>query len=340
MLKRSNADMKAAACLAVVFVILVWGMTFANTRALLEDFSALEIQFLRFALAWVMLWGWEMVLRIERRSRGDRPAGVGDGVRHKPTVGGRCRDELLFAGMGLTGVAAYQFLENCAIYYTNASNVAILVSFGPIVTAVLARIFSHDRSLSPKLVLGSLVAVGGVVLVALNGVLNFQLRPIGDLMALGAMLSWGVYSILVDKVNARGITPAYAVRRSFGWALAMMAPLAVWGVTESGYVALDGSYSVTLELAANLERFASVHNLCNIAFLGLFASALCFGLWSFACRALGMVRVTVGLYLIPVVGVVFAVAFLGERLTAMSVGGGVLILIGVAIANLKKGVGK
>ena len=24
-------------------VILVWGMTFANTRALLEDFSALEI---------------------------------------------------------------------------------------------------------------------------------------------------------------------------------------------------------------------------------------------------------------------------------------------------------
>ena len=45
--------MKAAANLAVVFVILVWGMTFANTRALLEDFSALEIQFLRFALAWV-----------------------------------------------------------------------------------------------------------------------------------------------------------------------------------------------------------------------------------------------------------------------------------------------
>ena len=44
---------------AVVFVILVWVMTFANTRALLEDFSALEIQLLRFALAWAMLWVWE-----------------------------------------------------------------------------------------------------------------------------------------------------------------------------------------------------------------------------------------------------------------------------------------
>lgn len=31
-------------------VILVWGMTFANTRALLGDFSALEILVGRFAL--------------------------------------------------------------------------------------------------------------------------------------------------------------------------------------------------------------------------------------------------------------------------------------------------
>ena len=322
---------RSAGWLAAVLVIVVWGVTFAATRALLEDFSSLEINLARFTLAWASL---AMVPSARRRrisddgSRTNRPAGLAACLAW--------REEVLFVAMGLTGVALYQFLENCAIYYTNASNVAILVSFGPIVTAVLARIFSHDRSLSPKLVLGSLIAVGGVALVALNGVLNFQLRPIGDLMALGAMLSWGVYSILVDKVNARGIAPAYAVRRSFGWALAMMAPLAAWGVTESGYVALDGSYSITLELAANIERFASVRNLCNIAFLGLLASALCFGLWSFACRALGVVRATVGLYLIPVVGVVFAVAFLAERLTAMSVVGGVLIMAGVAIANLKK----
>ena len=71
--------MKAAANLAVVFVILVWGMTFANTRALLEDFSALEIQFLWFALAWAMLWVWEGGRGLGRRSRGDRPTSAGDG---------------------------------------------------------------------------------------------------------------------------------------------------------------------------------------------------------------------------------------------------------------------
>jgi drug/metabolite transporter (DMT)-like permease len=49
--------------------------------------------------------------------------------------------------MGFTGVFAYQFLENCAVYYTNDSNVAILVSFAPVVTAVPARVLTANRSL-------------------------------------------------------------------------------------------------------------------------------------------------------------------------------------------------
>ena len=37
--------------LSAAFVILAWGITFVNTRALLFDFSALEIQVIRFAMA-------------------------------------------------------------------------------------------------------------------------------------------------------------------------------------------------------------------------------------------------------------------------------------------------
>ena len=238
--------------------------------------------------------------------------------------------------MGFTGVFAYQFLENCAIYYTNASNVAILVSFGPIVTAVMARFLAADRSLSPRLVCGSLVAVAGVAVVALNGVVNFQLRPLGDAMALAAMASWGIYSVLIEKANRLGVAPLAAVRKSFGWAVLMMLPLAAWGVTEAGYIALDGSCSVTLGVSANIERLSSFRNLGNLVFLGLLASAACFVLWSRACRALGVVRTTVGLYLTPVVGVVFATLFLGERVTWLSAVGGILIVCGVAVANMKR----
>jgi drug/metabolite transporter (DMT)-like permease len=296
--------------------IAVWGVTFASTRALLADFSALEILVMRFSLAFAALWGVELLRGGAKR--------------------GSWRNEWIFAAMGLTGIVAYQFLENCAIYYTNASNVAILVSFGPIVTAVMARMLTADRSLSPRLVCGSLVAVAGVAVVALNGVVSFQLRPLGDAMALAAMASWGIYSVLIEKANRLGVEPLAAVRKSFGWAVLMMLPLAAWGVTEAGYIALDGSCSVTLGAAANIERLSSFRNLGNLAFLGLLASAACFVLWSRACRALGVVRTTIGLYLTPVVGVVFATLFLGERITWLSAVGGILIVCGVAVANMKR----
>ena len=37
--------------LLTVFALVVWGVTFASTRALLVDFSPLEIQLVRFSLA-------------------------------------------------------------------------------------------------------------------------------------------------------------------------------------------------------------------------------------------------------------------------------------------------
>ena len=70
--------------------ILVWGVTFVNTKALLADFSALEILAVRFALAYAALWA-----MCPRRLRGV-PA----------------RDEAVFALAGLSGATLYQFVEN------------------------------------------------------------------------------------------------------------------------------------------------------------------------------------------------------------------------------------
>ena len=71
----------------------------------------------------------------------------------------------------------------------------------------------------------------------------------------------------------------------------------------------------------------------NLGFLGVLASAACFVLWNHACKTLGVVRTTIGLYLTPVVGVLFAVIFLGERLTTASIVGGLVIVAGVVLAN-------
>jgi drug/metabolite transporter (DMT)-like permease len=55
-----------AGALALAFVIVVWGVTFASTRALLEDFSSFEILALRFSLAWAALWSSERLRGIAK----------------------------------------------------------------------------------------------------------------------------------------------------------------------------------------------------------------------------------------------------------------------------------
>ena len=294
----------------VAFTLLVWGLTFVNTRALLPDFSALEIQVVRFTLGYVALWCIH--------------------PRWTPVARG---DERLFIGMGLSGVAVYQLLENCAIHYTNASNVAILVALCPMATALLAWLLGRSARPTWRFFVGFVVAIIGVALVCTNGVQAFHFHPLGDLIAFCAMLSWGGYSIFVDVVNTKNYPPAFVIRRTFFWALVFTVPIVLFGLTASGRTVLQGSFAVSLDPAVNGARFASGLNLLNLGFLGLLASAACFVVWNMACEALGTVRCTVALYLTPVVTVLFAAAFLGERMTIVSVLGSALILGGVILSG-------
>jgi len=296
--------------------ICVWGVTFVNTKSLLGDFSALEIQVLRFALAYVALWACH------------------------PHLGRATRkDEFSFFLMGMFGVAVYQLLENCAIHFTNASNVSILVSLCPIVTAVLMRYFGRGGPLRPTFFAGCAVAMLGVSLVSFDGIRTFHFRPTGDLLAVAAMLSWGVYSLLVTKISQRGYPQAFVVRRMFFWSLVLTLPLVAFGTTEVGRGALGGSLAVALQQQTNALRFGRPTNLVNLAFLGLLASAACFVMWNKAIQALGVVRCTVGLYLIPAITVLFAYCFLGEALTFASAAGALLITAGVVMSGWN-GLGK
>ena len=302
--------------ISAAFTVFVWGVTFVNTKALLDDFSALEIHVLRFAIASLAL------------TLVGLPGGAG-------FYKGRTswRDEALFAGMGFFGVVVYQLLENCAIHSTNASNVSILVALNPVLTALLAWGFGEARRPGVLFCLGFLVAITGVSMVSLTGISEFHFRPLGDLMALGAMISWGFYSSLVARVNEKGYPQIWVMRRVFLWALVMMIPFVIFGLTPSGASAMSGSFAVTLDSAANGTRFSRVMNFVNLGFLGLFASAACFVLWNFACGCLGVVRCTVALYLIPVITVIFAFCFLDEKLTPVSAAGAVLTVVGVVLSG-------
>ncbi len=291
--------------------ILVWGVTFVDTKALLlAGFSALEILVVRFAMAYAVLWA-----MCPRRLRGV-PA----------------RDEAVFALAGLSGATVYQFAENLAIHWTNASNVSIIVSACPMLTALATQALLGEKVLTWRFAAGFAIAMAGVAMVSLDGVESFGFRPAGDLCALGASASWAVYSVLVTRINAKGYPPLAAIRRVFFWALAAMALPVAYGLLRPDAAAAV-SCGIDLGAAVNAARFSSVSNWLHLGFLGILASAACFAAWNAACERLGTVRATVGIYMIPAVTVLFAWLLLGERLTAVGAAGALLTLLGVVLSG-------
>ena len=147
-----------------IITILVWGSCFVLTKNLLVDFTPIQIIPLRMGLAYVTLW-----------------------VLRPKTLKLPWKDELMFILIGITGGSFYFYLQNTALDHTYAANVSILVAMSPILTVLLAQLFSRNNERLGKYVyIGAVIAIAGVVLVVLNGQMSFHLSPIGDLLALAA----------------------------------------------------------------------------------------------------------------------------------------------------------
>lgn len=296
--------------------IFLWGITFVSTKYLLRSFSPYEILLIRFLLAFFAL----CISKPKRLRLSEK------------------KHELYFALAGLSGVTAYQFMENMAISYTSASNVSVIVSICPMFTAIFMQIFFKEKHLTPFFNIGFLLAIIGVAFVSFNGVFEFHLNPKGDFLALLAAVSWGVYSLCIVKINSLGFESIVVTRRVFFWAIVFMLPIGIFSLLTQGasVPAEIGNTSVILDPAFNKARILNPLNWLNMGFLGLGASAFCFAAWNIACEKLGTVRATIGIYLIPVVTIVFAFFALGEKISLMGAVGAVMTIAGLFVSEIKK----
>ena len=251
------------------------------------------------------------------------------------------RDNIYFALAGLTGVVLYQFAENIAIDFTSASNVSVIVSICPMFTAITSQIFLKRKHITTHFVLGFLIAIIGVTLVSLNGSTTLHFNPLGDFLALFAAICWGFYSLFVSIINAKKYDAICSTRRVFFFAVILMIPLMIFGhlyTSGEGGIKADGfSESVFVNLSAkmNVARFSNPMNWLNLFFLGLVASGFCFAAWNKACNVLGTVKVSAGIYLIPVVTILFAFFALGEKITIMGAAGALITIAGLFISEKK-----
>lgn len=291
-----SATQKIMGHFYAIFTILVWGSCFVLTKEMLTTYTAIQIIPLRMALAYVTLW-----------------------VLRPKTLKLPRKDELMFILIGVTGGSLYFFLQNTALSYTYAANVSILVALAPILTVILAQLFSRSGERLGKYVyIGAVIAIVGVVLVVLNGQLTFHLNPLGDLIALGAAFMWALYSILIKKYTEQ-YDNFLVTRRVMLWAFLTSVPL---------MLVTDGMPDLR-------PLFTTPRILLSWLFLGVFGNAVCFAIWNVAFKRLGVVITNNYLYASPFVTLAAGYLILHEEITLMSIIGAVLITAGVVVA-LKK----
>ena len=291
-----SATQKIMGHFYAIFTILVWGSCFVLTKEMLTTYTAIQIIPLRMALAYVTLW-----------------------VLRPKTLKLPRKDELMFILIGVTGGSLYFFLQNTALSYPYAANVSILVALAPILTVILAQLFSRSGERLGKYVyIGAVIAIVGVVLVVLNGQLTFHLNPLGDFIALGAAFMWALYSILIKKYTEQ-YDNFLVTRRVMLWAFLTSVPL---------MLVTDGMPDLR-------PLFTTPRILLSWLFLGVFGNAVCFAIWNVAFKRLGVVITNNYLYASPFVTLAAGYLILHEEITLMSIIGAVLITAGVIVA-LKK----
>ena len=254
----------------------IWGTTFIATKILLVEFTPVEILFIRFVLGFIAL----TLACPKRFSPLER------------------KQEWLFALAGLTGVCLYYLMENIALTYTMASNVGVLVSISPLITALLAFAISKKKTrLQPSFILGFVVAIAGISLISFNGS-RMELNPLGDLLAIGATIVWAIYSVTVNKVSGFGYNVIQTTRRFFFYGIIFMIPALFF-----------------MDFSPSWSSLAEPKYLLMFLFLGIGACAVCFVTWNTAIQILGPVKSSIYLYLVPVITVVASAIILREQIT-------------------------
>jgi drug/metabolite transporter (DMT)-like permease len=223
------------------------------------------------------------------------------------------RDLLQIGVYGALWLGGYSLLLNASERTIDAATAAMLVNAGPIVIAILAGLFLRD-GFPTRLFVGCAIAFAGCALIALATTRSAPTASAGLLLCVAATLAYAVAVVVQKPVLARvgGFQVTF-----FGcvFALAVCLPFFPTMTAEVSKAPLDA--------------------VAWIVYLGVFPTALGFGMWNIALRSTTAGRAGALNLLVPVVALLLGWLLLGEVPPWLALVGGAVSLAGVYVARLK-----
>lgn len=278
---------------AAIVTQILWGLSFLASSIGQETASPFVLMSYRFDIALIAL---------------TVPVLLG---KQKLSLRGKNIKPLLL--LGSMEPCIYFIGEQYGLKYSNSAFSGIMIAVIPIVTIIFAAIFLKEHP-SKKQWMFSALSILGIVVITLaensGGSITFK----GFALLCIAVVTGSAYSVISCGVSGR-----FSVfERTY-----FMQIMGAVFFTTLALIEKGGSIAAVLAPAANL-RF-----LLAALFLALGASVAGYSLFNYAVSHAPMANVIIFQNLATVVSVAAGIFVLGERLTAISLGAMVIVLIGI-----------
>ncbi|QIH07641.1 MULTISPECIES: EamA family transporter [unclassified Pseudomonas] len=281
-------------------VTMIWGGTFVAGRYLASGLSPLLAASLRFLLASLALLGFMAIARIPLARPSLRQLGQ-------------------LAVLGFFGIFFYNLCFFLGLQQINASRASLIVALNPAVIALASWALFKER-LSRRKLLGVSLCLGGAALVICSRDPSALISQAGswrgDLLILGCVLGWGVYSLFSKGLN-QSLGPLQTVTYSV-----VMGTLMLCAATLA-----RGEFDLQAVLGLDLAQGLS------LLYLGVLGSALAYIWYYDGLRRIGATRSGVFIALNPLTAVILGAVLLGEQLSLVMAFGAALILGGIYQCN-------
>ena len=277
---------------------LIWGVNFSWIKIALVDLHPLAFNAIRFALAGAT------VLLVFRAVEGFHWPAREDWAR------------VIF--LGILGNIIYQGFFIFGIANTLAGNASLILATTPVWTMAFSTLRGHER-VRGYVWIGGLGTLVGMVLVVLGSGVGAGLRSStirGDLLLVGAALTWSLYT-----VGCRGMIQKYGSLPVTAWTL---------GIGSIGLVTIGILPLATAPLAS-----VSVLSWAGVIYSGVFGIGIAYVLWYRGVQSLGNARTAVYSNLVPVVALAVAWIWIGEVPGNLQLLGAAVIIGGLSLARFR-----
>ena len=224
------------------------------------------------------------------------------------------RDALQLAWLGILAHTLHVSMVTFGIHWSTAFSSALIMACGPVFTLLILHYSGHER-LTRGQVCGVALACAGVLVFLSYKLLGRQWAATGgDLMMLFSASLFSYYTVMTKPL----------IQRHGG--VAVMAYATVAGSPLLVLLGLPAAWSAPWNDMGAWHWFLLLWAALVSAFLGWLV-------WGWVNERRGVGRTAPLQYLMPLVAGVVAWLATGERFTAVKIGGAVVTLAGVALAQ-------